>query len=194
MGKSPFPDYKPTGARGVMDAFYTKEFVEIPTTSDEEFDALCRYIATQLSTIVNGILPIKDDFAVYRMQGASDSGLGAMLYGKSNLPSFSRLPSMWTANMCGVVLIEEKENTGKSSIVIKLAGFSPEDAAKCFANELANALRPTWPNVLTANDVRKQEEEAQRKQAAVWASQGLCTHCGGQLGMFKKCKVCGAKN
>jgi len=194
MGKSMYPNYKTQGARGVMDAFYTKEFVEISTTSDEEFEALCDFITAQLSTIVNGILPIRDDFTVYSMRGASDSGWGAILHGKSTLPSFSRLPSMWTADMVGVVLVEDKESDGHSSIVIKLAGFSPEDAAACFASELANALRPNWPSVVTASDVRKQEEEAKRKQAAAWASQGRCTHCGGQLGMFKKCKVCGAKN
>ena len=35
--------------------------------------------------------------------------------------------------------------------------------------------------------------EAKRKQAEEWRSQGLCQYCGGQLGMFKKCKSCGRK-
>ena len=36
--------------------------------------------------------------------------------------------------------------------------------------------------------------EAKRKQALEWSSQGLCQNCGGQLGIFKKCKSCGRKN
>ncbi|MCL2663901.1 MAG: hypothetical protein FWE83_11340 [Oscillospiraceae bacterium] len=42
---------------------------------------------------------------------------------------------------------------------------------------------------------RKHEEEQLRQQwAQYWASQGLCRNCGGQLGMFKKCKACLSKN
>jgi hypothetical protein len=36
--------------------------------------------------------------------------------------------------------------------------------------------------------------EAERRQSESWRSQGLCVHCGGQLGFFKKCKTCGEKN
>jgi hypothetical protein len=47
-----------------------------------------------------------------------------------------------------------------------------------------------------AEQLRKEDEEAERKrqQSKAWRAQGLCGHCGGQLGMFKKCKSCGAKN
>jgi hypothetical protein len=43
---------------------------------------------------------------------------------------------------------------------------------------------------------QKQAEEEKRKaeQSAAWQAQGLCRFCGGQLGMFKKCKACKAKN
>ena len=41
---------------------------------------------------------------------------------------------------------------------------------------------------------REAEEERQRRQRDAWRSQGLCFNCGGQLGIFKKCKSCGNKN
>jgi hypothetical protein len=44
-------------------------------------------------------------------------------------------------------------------------------------------------------DKRKKAEEEQRRidQSNKWASQGLCRHCGGQMGglFTKKCKSCG---
>lgn len=36
--------------------------------------------------------------------------------------------------------------------------------------------------------------EKKRKKSEAWRAQGLCYNCGGQLGMFKKCKSCGYKN
>ena len=38
------------------------------------------------------------------------------------------------------------------------------------------------------------EAERKRKQGEEWARQGLCRNCGGQLGMFGKCKACGRRS
>jgi hypothetical protein len=48
----------------------------------------------------------------------------------------------------------------------------------------------------TTEQLEKEDEEAARRhqQSNAWRAQGLCYSCGGQLGMFKKCKSCGAKN
>ena len=48
----------------------------------------------------------------------------------------------------------------------------------------------------TVEELQKEdeEEERKRKQSDAWRAQGLCSYCGGQLGMFKKCKSCGRKN
>jgi hypothetical protein len=48
----------------------------------------------------------------------------------------------------------------------------------------------------TAEQLQKEDEEKERKrkQSEAWRAQGLCGYCGGQLGMFKKCKSCGKKN
>jgi hypothetical protein len=48
----------------------------------------------------------------------------------------------------------------------------------------------------TVEKLKQEDEEAERKhkQSEAWRAQGLCRYCGGQLGMFKKCKSCGSKN
>ena len=42
--------------------------------------------------------------------------------------------------------------------------------------------------------IEEEKAAAKAAQAAEWKMKGLCTNCGGQLGMFKKCKSCGTKN
>ncbi|MDR1266051.1 MAG: hypothetical protein LBK42_10970 [Propionibacteriaceae bacterium] len=46
--------------------------------------------------------------------------------------------------------------------------------------------------------IKREEAEAKgrevkRRQSESWRSQGLCAHCGGRLGLFKRCKICGGK-
>jgi hypothetical protein len=54
---------------------------------------------------------------------------------------------------------------------------------------LADAFKDMAEGI--ASSESKIQEEEQRRQ---WIANGLCKHCGGTLGMFKKCKSCGAKN
>lgn len=63
------------------------------------------------------------------------------------------------------------------------AGLSKDTAIRCF--DLG----------LSEEELKRQDEEKDRaiKQSETWQSQGLCYYCGGQLGMFKKCKSCGKK-
>jgi uncharacterized protein (UPF0335 family) len=48
-----------------------------------------------------------------------------------------------------------------------------------------------YEKFLAVENEKARKLEEQRQQ---WRAQGLCASCGGQLGMFKKCKSCGAKN
>jgi len=87
---------------------------------------------------------------------------------------------------------------------------NPENVRKINLRVLANAcnlaidkvrplLRENEDKEWTYQDYqnkkqREAEAERQSHQRDVWRSQGLCFNCGGQLGIFKKCKSCGNKN
>lgn len=44
------------------------------------------------------------------------------------------------------------------------------------------------------DEKERQQAAERRKQSEAWQAQGLCRYCGGELGMFKKCKSCRMKN
>jgi hypothetical protein len=48
---------------------------------------------------------------------------------------------------------------------------------------------------LTREDREAQQQaEDKRQRGEKWRAQGLCFYCGGQIGLFKKCKSCGRRN
>ncbi|MCL2785349.1 MAG: hypothetical protein FWD55_07935 [Propionibacteriaceae bacterium] len=185
--KDYLPEFKQSGARGVIDGAYTGDYVELSASGDKELAQLEDFVFSQLPGIVNGILPVEEDFGTYGMRGASDLGWGAILHGKSTLSSFRQLPSMWTADMVGVVLVEEKHGSGESSIIIKTAGFAPEDAAACLIQELAAAIKPHWPNTVAAKETWKttrtstSQKQAETKKPLFDLSSGGLVFVGGLM-------------
>ncbi|MDR0592006.1 MAG: hypothetical protein LBG60_01865 [Bifidobacteriaceae bacterium] len=172
------PRFKHNGAVGVVDSFYSGEALELRATDDAEYQSLISFVRSGLSGIVNGVLPIEEDFGPYRMRGADELGFAAVLRGRSPLESFANLPSRWTRDMVGVVSLEMDDRDGKKSIIMKASGFVPEDAAACLVEELLPRIKRRWPK--TARLSGSQSQEGARNVAAsrtfnhglMWGSAG----------------------
>ncbi|MDR1266001.1 MAG: hypothetical protein LBK42_10695 [Propionibacteriaceae bacterium] len=147
---------------GLLDSVYSGEFLELTSADEADYEALVSFVLARLPKIVSSILPIEEEFSSYAMRNASDLGFAAILSGKSNIRALS---SMWSKDMSGVVSLEEKEGGGTKSIIVKASGFFPADAAGCFIDELAKAVRPHWPNVVRGSEGSAKKTELNREPA-----------------------------
>ncbi|MDR1188829.1 MAG: hypothetical protein LBK95_15515 [Bifidobacteriaceae bacterium] len=61
---------------------------------------------------------------------------------------------------------------------------------------IADALQGVFAGVEVIEDTARKEHstEAKKRQVLAWRDQNKCQYCGGDLGLFRKCKSCGRKN
>ena len=104
------------------------------------------------------------------------------------------------------VLVQNFNESGNEDIcieIIKLKNKGGMESFRMGIDALFNKIdfnNITLRSCLTGKSVdtlKAEDQEATEKkrlQSEEWAARGLCRNCGGQLGLFKKCKSCGAKN
>jgi hypothetical protein len=157
-----------------------------------DYDGLGWEIASQVPAIINNVLPLAEswgwDNAHTQMSLVPDPNKCGMLYFEKGMNDRNG-----TQNDCYYIRFWG----------VKSAYLSADGGSSPLVKIVYDALIERWPNTKIIRDNERdsatlaqtrRKAEAEKKQADQWLSQGLCQYCGGQLGMFKKCKSCGRKN
>jgi len=141
-------------------------------------------IATEVPGIIDNVLPLQ--------------GLN---YGWDDAHTFTALVPIGSR---GIVQFEKgmDDKTGSQNDCYYIRFFSFQTADVPFTGssklikDICDALAERWPNTKIISDGNRDSYTriANIRRSEKWRSQGLCQYCGGQLGMFKKCKNCGRKN
>ena len=151
-----------------------------------DYDELGWEIAGKVPGIINSVLPLAEswgwDNAHTQMSLVPDPSKCGMLYFEKGM--------------------NDKSGTKNDCYYIRFWGIKSAYLSADLVKVVYDALIERWPNTKIMKDNERdsatmarerREAEAKEKQAEEWHSQGLCQYCGGQLGMFKKCKSCGRK-
>ena len=92
--------------------------------------------------------------------------------------------------------LNDPDGSANDCIYVRFYAFKsvdvPYSGPSKLIQDVCDSIKGVWPNTKVISDLERDtySRRARVRQEAQWRSQGLCSHCGGQMGR-RKCKSCG---